>query len=203
MTDMEQFFSKTRQHTGDVYVADYTQYSKDHPTCMKGVEISDEKPDDIESLAFLNPNNVPVVSVNFEENEQFFRTGDNKQIHSSCECMLVSAQCSARKRWLALVELKYCKSADRNIASNFEDAISQLETTFIYLKDTKNVFSQDEYRYFWVVSMPEHSEKAPFSAFAWSQDDALRYQDLYKVTIYSDNQVEIWTGSVLKPKKDR
>lgn len=201
MTDMEQFFSKTRQHTGDVYVADYTQYSKDHPTYMKGVEISDEKPDDIESLAFLNPNNVPVVSVNFEENKQFFRTGDNNQIHSSCECMLVSAQCSARKRWLALVELKYCKSADRNIASNFEDAISQLETTFIYLKVTKNVFSQDEYRYFWVVSMPEHSEKAPFSAFAWSQDDALRYQDLYKVTIYSDNQVEIWTSSVLKPKK--
>lgn len=199
--DIEQFFAQTGRHTGDIYVADYTQYSKEHSDCPNGVVISDDKPDDIDSLAFYNPNNVPVISVNFEENEPFFRTGEKNHTHSSCECMLVSDPDTAKKRWLALVELKYCKAADRNITSNFENAISQLESTFLYLRDTKNVFSKDEYRYFWVVSLPEHSDKAPFSAFAWSQDDALSYNELYNVTIYSDNQVEIWTGSVLKPKK--
>ena len=60
------------------------------------------------------------------------------------------------------------------------------------------LFGENEYRYFWIVSMPEHSDKIPFSAFVLSQDKRLEYRSLYKSVIISDNTVDIWTGTVIK-----
>ena len=60
------------------------------------------------------------------------------------------------------------------------------------------LFKDDDYRYFWIVSMPEHSGKVPFSAFVLSQDELMAYKDLYNSVIISDNVVDIWTGTVIK-----
>ena len=198
---MENIFSNIRHHSGDVYVADYTQYAKSHPESpMKGVTISDVRPPLIGSLAFENPNAVRLMSVNFEENQYFFRPIGEHRTVSNCECMLVSED-GAKKRWIVLAELKYCKGEDRNIASNFSKALSQLEETFLYLVDEKKIFATSDYRFYWVVSIPEHSEKAPFSAFFLSQDDELQYKEKYNSIIISDNVARIWTGSViLKPR---
>lgn len=194
---MEERFANVQHHVGDVYVADYTQFAAEHPDlAVHGVVVSDEKPELIGSLLFRNPNSVRVLSVNFEKNQGLFRP-DGRERVSSCECMLVSEQ-GNQKRWLALAELKYCKGADRNIASNFEEALGQLKETFLYLRDAIGLFRENEYKYYWIVSMPEHSDKIPFSAFVLSQDDLLAYKELYKSVIITDNTVEIWTGTVIK-----
>lgn len=194
---MENRFSNVHHHIGDVYVADYTQFAADHPEIAnRGVIISDAKPEFIASLLFRNPNGVKLLSVNFEKNPAVFTIDRGKKV-SNCECMLVSEQ-GNRKRWLALAELKYCKGEDRNIASNFEDAVMQLRDTFLYLRDELRLFKNNDYNYFWIVSIPEHSDKVPFSAFVLSQDELMVYKDLYNSVIISDNVVDIWTGTVIK-----
>lgn len=194
---MENQFANVQHHVGDVYVADYTQFASEHPELAeRGVVVSDLKPELIGSLLFRNPNGVKVLSVNFEKNPAVFKLDDGGKV-SNCECMLVSEQ-GNKKRWLALAELKYCKGEDRNIASNFEDALNQLRDTFLHLRDAAGLFKDDDYRYFWIVSMPEHSDKVPFSAFVLSQDELMAYKDLYNSVIISDNVVDIWTGTVIK-----
>lgn len=194
---MENQFANVQHHVGDVYVADYTQFASEHPELAeRGVVVSDLKPELIGSLLFRNPNGVKVLSVNFEKNPAVFKLDDGGKV-SNCECMLVSEQ-GNKKRWLALAELKYCKGEDRNIASNFEDALNQLRDTFLHLRDVSGLFKDDDYRYFWIVSMPEHSDKVPFSAFVLSQDELMAYKDLYNSVIISDNVVDIWTGTVIK-----
>lgn len=194
---MEQMFANVQHYVGDVYVADYTQFASEHPDqAARGVVVSDVKPVLIGSLMFRNPNGVKVKSVNFEKNQGVFRPEGREKVHN-CECMLVSEQ-GNQKRWLALAELKYCKGEDRNVGSNFEEALGQLRETFLYLRDKVGLFGENEYKYYWVISMPEHSDKIPFSAFALSQDELLEYQKLYKSVIISDNIVDIWTGTVIK-----
>ena len=194
---MENQFANVQHHVGDVYVADYTQVASEHPELAeRGVVVSDLKPELIGSLLFRNPNGVKVLSVNFEKNPAVFKLDGGGKV-SNCECMLVSEQ-GNKKRWLALAELKYCKGEDRNIASNFEDALNQLRDTFLHLRDVAGLFKDDDYRYFWIVSMPEHSDKVPFSAFVLSQDELMAYKDLYNSVIISDNVVDIWTGTVIK-----
>ena len=194
---MENQFANVQHHVGDVYVADYTQVASEHPELAeRGVVVSDLKPELIGSLLFRNPNGVKVLSVNFEKNPAVFKLDGGGKV-SNCECMLVSEQ-GNKKRWLALAELKYCKGEDRNIASNFEDALNQLRDTFLHLRDVAGLFKDDDYRYFWIVSMPEHSDKVPFSAVVLSQDELMAYKDLYNSVIISDNVVDIWTGTVIK-----
>jgi len=194
---MENQFANVQHHVGDIYVADYTQFASEHPELAeRGVVVSDLKPELIDSLLFRNPNGVKVLSVNFEKNQAVFKLDNGGKV-SNCECMLVSEQ-GNKKRWLALAELKYCKGEDRNIASNFEAALNQLRDTFIHLRDVAGLFKDDDYRYFWIVSMPEHSDKVPFSAFVLSQDELMAYKDLYNSVIISDNVVDIWTGTVIK-----
>ena len=178
-------------------MADYTQFaSEHHELAERGVVVSDLKPELIGSLLFRNPNGVKLLSVNFEKNPAVFTIDRGKKV-SNCECMLVSEQ-GNRKRCLALAELKYCKGEDRNIASNFEDAVMQLRDTFLYLRDELRLFKNNDYNYFWIVSIPEHSDKVPFSAFVLSQDELMVYKDLYNSVIISDNVVDIWTGTVIK-----
>ena len=193
---MDKLFANVQHHEGDVYVADYTQFASEHPDQVnRGVVVSDIKPALIGSLMFRNPNGVRVLSVNFEKNQGLFKASG--KMVQNCECMLVSEQ-GNQKRWLALAELKYCKGEDRNIGLNFENALGQLRDTFLYLRDTVGLFDENQYKYYWIVSMPEHADKIPFSAFALSQDELLEYQELYKSVIISDNVVDIWTGTVIK-----
>lgn len=193
---MEDRFANVQHHEGDVYVADFTQFASVHPELAeRGVVIGDLKPEQIGSLLFRNPNGVKVLSVNFERNPAIFRLENGEKV-SNCECMLVSEE-GNRKRWLALAELKYCKGEDRNIARNFEDALVQLRDTFLHLRDVVGLFKNDEYRYFWIVSMPEHSDRAPFSASVLSQDELMSFKDLYNSVIISDNVVDIWTGTII------
>ena len=200
--DWEEIFSGISHHCGDIYVADYTQFAKEHGDCAnKGVVISDSVHSEIGSLIIHNPNKVKVLSVNFERNDKFFRVVEKEKC-STCECMFV-ADGDSKKSWLVLVELKYCKGDDRNIQNNFDKAIEQLKSTFLYLRDTKKIIGCGEYNYFWVVSMPEHSEKIPFMSFSFTQDAMLSYREDYGVTVIGDNELEIWTKNIMRPLSKR
>lgn len=179
----------------DIYVADYTHYAEDNPDAKGwGVVISGVEPEHIKALKFNNPNKKHVTAVNFEKNEAVFKPDGLHKV-DNCECMLVSEE-GHGKRWLALVELKYC--LEKNIASNFEDALYQLAATHRYLRDDVRFFGPDDFRYYWIISMPEHSDRVPFSAFTLSQDDELKYAKEYNsVIIISDNEVNIWTGTLI------
>ena len=194
---MEKYFYGTRHFDCTVFVADYTQYAQEyHERRGIGVVISVEKPELINSLVFNNPNNVNYWGVNFEKNGAVFKLENGEKV-SNCECMFVSEQ-GNQKRWMVLVELKYCKGENRNIASNYSDALSQLKDTFVYLCDEKHLFERDSFRNYWIISMPELNDKIPFSAFLFSQDELTDYKDKYNSIIISDNEVNIWTGSVIK-----
>lgn len=194
---MDRHFHSIQHFGSDVYVADYTQYVQEHG-CVerRGVVISESKPEEIGSLKFNNPNGIDILAVNFEKNESTFRLADGHKV-ANCECMLV-AETGRPKRWLALAELKYCKGEERNIADNFMHALQQLRDTFLFLRDNLQLFGAGDYRYYWVVSMPEHSDKVPFSAFVLSQDDLVSYKETYNSIIISDNVVDVWTGSIIK-----
>lgn len=175
----------------DFFVGDYTEYLKTHSEFkdVKGVLITSKERDEISFLHFHNKNQVKVDCVNFEENPSFLKDEAGKTV-KQCECFCVS-QKDKGKAWFALVELKYCKAAKENIIRNFHAAIGQLEKSFIYLRDIKQLIEEKEYHYYWIVSMPEHTDQVPFTSFAMSQNEILDYKDKYHAIIIGDTDIEI------------
>ena len=194
---MKSIFTRHQLFQSDIYFADYTEYIRQggKNSYAKGVVIADHSFPQIESLSFENPNHVQALAVNFEGYPAFFKPDGVRKVRN-CEGMLVSEEGNA-KRWLALVELKYCKGNDANIIANFSDALDEITKTFLYLRDEKKLFENSSFRFYWVISIPEHSEKIPFSAFVLNQDDLTDIKNQYNATLISDNSVTIWTGSVI------
>lgn len=144
---------------------------------------------DIDDLHFSNPIHIPVLGINFEENSEVFDIGGGRKA-SNCECMLVSDKAD-RKGWIALAELKYCTDSEKAVVRNMRKAISQMESTFLHLRDVVGCFGNNDYTFYWIVSMPEHGELIPFSAFLSSPEDLLEYKDKYGVNIFTDNRIRI------------
>ena len=130
-----------------------------------------------------------MMGVNFEENLDVFKSGDGT-IVSNCECMLLSDKAS-KKGWLLLAELKYCGGSLQAVQRNLEKAFSQMESTYLHLRDKKNVFTQAEYRCAWVVSLPEHNDLVPFSSFLSEPELLLDFKDKYGVDIFTDNNLMV------------
>jgi len=195
---MKRVFANVQYFESDVYVGDYTQYAKNSsvPLQNKGVVLDDKPLELIDYLHLENPNAVKILAVNFEKNPSFFKPDGIHKVRN-CECMFVADSETSNKKWLILAELKYCKGNERSIIRNFEDALDELKKTHLYLRDEKCVLKNKEYRCYWVISMPEHGEYVPFSAFVLDQNDLLEYNRLYNVTIISDNVVKVWTSSVI------
>lgn len=179
---MDKIFRDTQRFESDFYIGDYTEYAKFHPTCgIDGVVMSNMPLSEIKTLHFVNKQHIPVLAVNFEKNQSYFK--DAKQgIVSNCECMFVSDK-ARKKGWLVLAELKYCGGESKTVNRNFKKALSQLKETFLYLRDIKRLFGESEYRYVWIVSLPEHDEMIPFSQFYPSPGDLLAYNEQYHVNL--------------------
>lgn len=189
---MEKIFKETIRFESDFYVGDYTQYAENHEDCKsRGIVMSDVPLPDIQSLRFINKQHVPVLAVNFEKNMGYFKK-DKGRFVSNCECMLVSDK-ARHKSWLILAELKYCGDNPRTVNDNFENALAQLRDTFMYLRDEKHLFGALDYKYIWVVSLPEHDELIPFSQFYPSPERLLEYKEKLNVSIICSNVIEIQT----------
>ena len=189
---MEEIFKEIIRFESDFFVGDYKQYAESQgDSKFSGVILSNVPLPEIRSLHFLNRQHVPVLAVNFEKNLGYFKEDDGRLV-SNCECMLVSDK-ARRKGWLILAELKYCGGNPRTINDNFEKAITQLRDTFLYLRDKKHLFGIGDFRYIWVVSLPEHDELIPFSQFYPSPERLLDYKEKLNVNLISSNIIEIQT----------
>lgn len=183
-------FDQSTRFESEVYIGDYTEYVKTHVDCgYNGVVMKNMPLPYIASLHIHNPVHIPMIGVNFEENEEVFKRTAGTTV-SNCECMLVSDK-SSRKGWLLLAELKYCGGSQWAVQRNLEKAFTQLESTYLYLRDVKHVFGQGEFRCAWVVSLPEHDDLVPFSSFLSQPDVLLDYKDRYGVDVFTDNKLKV------------
>lgn len=198
---MDIFGQKTRFES-EVYIGDYTEYVKTHADCgIDGVVMKNMPLPHIASLHIHNPIHIPMQGVNFEANEEVFKREDRSKV-SNCECMLVSDK-SSRKGWLLLAELKYCGGAKFAVQRNLEKAFTQLESTYLYLRDVKHVFGQGEFRCAWVVSLPEHDDLVPFSSFLSEPEALLYFKDRYGVDVFTDNNLKVFSHEYVFAMGDR
>ncbi len=175
----------------DFYVADYSNTSP-----SRGVEIFNEPPSDIEAIHFSNPG-IEVVIANMEHNPFFCKREDGSP-SKQCECICASLSSEVSRHWVALVELKYC--SEKNIPSSFDGAINQLKEHHTLLKDVKKVLNAEQNIY-WVISMPKHRDKSPFSGFRIGQSDLLEIKEKYDgATVLPYNEIQIVNGEYLVGK---
>ena len=195
-------FDQRTRFESEVYIGDYTEHVKTHADCgYDGVVMKNMPIPHISSLHIHNPIHIPMQGVNFEENLKLFHKKDGTTI-PNCECMLVSDK-SSRKGWLLLAELKYCGGSQFAVQRNLEKAFTQLESTYLYLRDVKHVFGQGEFRCAWVVSLPEHDDLVPFRSFLSEPEVLLDFKDKYGVDVFTDNNLKVVSHEYVVAMGDR
>ncbi len=179
---MKRYFNQVDDYRTNLYVVDYTQYSKkgEH---KRGVEFSVRRPNDIEGLEIINHSRVEFESVNFELNPLL---NDNGHLIRQCECMCSAKKSDNAKGWLMLVELKYCKT--RNDGTNFRSAFKQIHSVHKYLKD-HNILSN--HRVYYIISLPISHHRAPFEHFKYNQWQLHQLKRRTGIILRGTNRVEI------------
>lgn len=191
MTKIEEIFSGVITVSGDVWVADYTESTKNLPKELrKGVVVQDSLILDISSFHLENPNNIELLAVNFEKNKGFFPMG----VHD-CECMIRPKEVG--KGWLLLCELKYCLFD--NICQNADKAYKQLIDTWNLLLK-RRIFDKKHCKVFLNISFPDHnySIEPPFLEFIGTQDVQLEYLKKHKLHLWGVNNVLCVNSGILQ-----
>ena len=191
--------------TEDFFVSDYTNYKGKNQTPAKGVDIRDDVLPIFEEwspMCFLNPNRVPVLTANMEQNPAICKHANGMKC-KQCECLSISTEDTDDDiPWFALVELKCCEKdahdVERNIESNLQNAISKLKEHHRLLREEKGLIVKGKQRYYWVISIPTIN-KPPFSSFLWTQDYMLSISEQYDgARVIADNEILIVDGCIIK-----
>lgn len=181
-------FTHYQEMNGDAYVMDYTKQTQSR----KKVCITSTPPEDITYFHLINQRKIAYWAVNFEENPSVLKGSDQ------CECMFASSKATS-KGWICFVELKYC--LEYNIERNATHAFEQLHTTLDQLVK-KDIIDHRSHRIYFNISMPDHSDKAPFIAFRATQDALLTVLEEYKVHLLGYNEALILNEGFLKVPKE-
>lgn len=182
---MERYFSHSKCFDSDCFVADYTQQTNNEI----GVVISDTPFVDIAYFHLIKRHKdqkLPYLAVNIEEYPAFMHGIEN------CECVFYSMS-DKKKPWILFLETKYCES--RNIDNHAVKACSQMKSTLEKLED-EGLVDRHASRVYFVYSVPEHTEMAPFGAFLLSQDFGLRLKE-EGISLLGCNTMVIATPSYL------
>lgn len=190
---MNKHFNKAKLYHADCYVADYTLQTKS----KRGVELSEIPFSDIAFFRLTNPKNIVYWGVNFEEHAAFFIDSITHKALSQCECMFVSHY-AQKKAWACLVEMKYC--LEPNIEANADKAYKQLLDTLAYLKKN-GVLSDQTHRFYLNYSVPDHSNREPFTSFRYTPEDLLFYKKR-GITLLGYNNVLILNEAFVKVPQD-
>lgn len=188
---MINIFNKSEIFDCDCFVADYTQQTKN----KKKVIISKKPFTDISYFHLIKKNknqNIPYLAINLEDYAKFTESKNN------CECIFESlSECS--KPWVLFLEMKYCLSY--NIEKHALEAIHQMDAMLNKLKEMK-AFEQNKKRIYFVYSVPDHSNKAPFTSFYTTQDKEL---ELHKrgIIFLGENSIIIATANILKVEQEK
>lgn len=183
MIDLKKLFVKVEEHDGDVYVADYTKQTN---SAVK-VKIAGTPFKDIAYFHLHNGNNLPLWAVNFEDNPNYIPEGVG-----NCECMIRVR--NVEKGWWLLCELKYC--LEKNIENNADKAYQQLKETWQLLVDRK-VIKKKKHRTYLNISIPDHSNRAPFISFTSTQDEQLKWLKKNKILLLGHNDVLVVNEGIL------
>jgi len=89
----------------------------------------------------------------------------------------------------------------KNVAINTNNALKQLEDTHLFFKDEMKIIDSGRYRIYWIISIPDHSNIAPFDAFVMNQDQKIEYKKKWGVIIIGENEVEILNEGYLRGAK--
>lgn len=184
MNNLESRFNNVRKFDSDVFVADYTNQTNS----KEGVRIEGSPFSNIAYFHLHNENSVPLWVVNFEENVTFFpaKTGN-------CECMFRVR--NVEKGWWLLCELKYC--LEMNIATQADSAYQQLVSTWKLLVERKVIGKRHEKTYL-NISVPDHSERAPFVSFYATQDEQITWRKKNKVFLLGHNDILVINEGILQ-----
>ena len=193
MIDLDKIFHHVTELTGDVWVADYTEETKNEDKeSRQGVVISSQPITNIASFHLVNPDGMPYYAVNFEENKDFFPQG-----RKDCECMFRCKEV-VEGGWLLLLELKYCLDKEPNRTQNANKAYEQLIDTFDLLM-SKKVFNPKTCHCFLNISMPNNKLKVPFTSFLFTPEMKAQLRRTKKFVLLGVNEMLIVNKGILKP----
>jgi len=184
MIDIKSRFTNVMEFDSDVFVADYTNQTNSEV----GVKIERSPFTDITYFHLHNDKSVPLWVVNFEENSSFFpvKTGN-------CECMFRVR--NVEKGWWLLCELKYCLA--KNIATQADSAYQQLISTWELLVKRK-VISKRHVKTYINISIPDHSDRAPFVSFYATQDERIKWRKQNRLYLLGHNDVLVVNEGILQ-----
>ena len=200
--DLLEMINSGRDHLLMTTHSPYLLYALNN--CMLGALVQENIPEEEEGLqkmkdSFVKPEDVSVWEI---KNGKFFPYKENPNYvlkgSDQCECMFVSSRASS-KGWVCLVELKYC--LEKNIERNAGDAFKQLYETLNKLVEL-NIVDYKSHRIYLNISIPEHSHRAPFTAFQNTQDDLLECLYTHKVKVLGYNEVLILNECFIRPPKE-
>lgn len=170
-------------HLSDIYISDYTEHTK-NDTVKRGVDITPQKPKDIESFFIKNDKLMPFSSIKFD-NKSFVDEITGETL-SQCECICFSHAEYSKGPWILLLELKYCSNSSSSQQKNMEKAKDQLTKTYNYYKK-KGIINNKQQCYL-VVSFP--LAQPPFLNFSLTQSE-VKDMKLKKVIFRGVNELKI------------
>ncbi len=181
--------------TDNLFIVDYTEYHKNHPIeslPSNGVMFIEEPDCRLGAFCILNSNHISYKAINVEENQGLLTNSLGKLV-KQCECIF-KANREEGRRWIMLLELKYCK--ERNIPTNMQNALYELEECYDFLKNEKHYFEDSSYLIYLCVSHPEYEVVTPFENFLCNQNKLLELKEKGVIFLYC-NAIKILTPEYL------
>ena len=172
-----------------LYVADYTEKTKNDPI-KRGTELFvASPPSDINYFTVNNSCNLKIDGIPFDNNSFIYPNGNTA---SQCECVIYPHS-SNDKSWILFLELKYSNKTKNN-RYNLNKAKRQLFKTQYHYK-SKGVFNKNNTCYL-LASLPMQSP--PFANLSLSQPYLLAMKRKHNVVIRFQNSVEIIDDKKIK-----
>lgn len=172
-----------------LYVADYTEKTKNDPI-KRGTELFvASPPSDINYFTVNNSCNLKIDGIPFDNNSFIYPNGNTA---SQCECVIYPSN-SNKDSWILFIELKYSYKTKNN-KKNLNKAKRQLFKTQYHYK-SKGVFNKNNTCYL-LASLPMQSP--PFANLSLSQPYLLAMKRKHNVVIRFQNSVEIIDDKKIK-----
>ena len=181
-------FNKYKSSNSDIFLADYTNQTK-NLDIKRGVETYiGNPPTDINYFTVKNPSLIQVGYIDFENSSFVY---GNNQSRSQCECVLFPDN-STNKSWILFVELKYCSNPTNN-ATDLQKAIKQLYRTryYYYQKGIINITNTS----YMLASLP--LQTPPFLGFALNSSDLTKLKQKRNIILKFNNKVEIMSNELI------
>ncbi len=174
--------SRYRSSNSTIYIADYTEQTK-NSVIKRGVEIfNTNPPKDINYFSLINNSKLDVGYIDFDNTSFVCSNGKSR---SQCECV-VFPDVSVEDSWILFSELKYSPNPAFN-NFNLNKAIKQLyKTRYYYIQN--NIITKKHTSYL-IASLPLQTE--PFLNFSLSPAFLIKLKRKRNIVLKRTNKVEI------------